>query len=328
MSWTRRKLPGAVPDAAFVPGPVWRPWCRWGGLALLIVVGLLAVWISRRNAPSDVAAPRAVAHAAAPARPGDMPGAERSTRWQQRAEARLARGDLAGAAADYQAALDEDLRNAQIWARLGEVYLRCGQPREALIALGKARALQPLDVDLINSMGVAWYQQDRLEKARACFERVRKAQPSHTNSLFNLMLCGLANGDAVTVRSLLAEYLRLNPADPAALRELAFQEVLRGDYPRAQHLLNRALRANPDWTPLYLDAVAVAALRWRMDETREWLGEVERRTNPATALRLLREPALAGIRRAREGQALEKELAARAGAAAATYPDLLLAPKF
>ena len=177
------------------------------------------------------------------------------------AQALARRGDLAGATAAAEAALDEGLRHPFLLNLRALRLERAGDLAGALSALEEARALQPRDAGVLNALGLLHLQAGRpaeaLEALDAAVEARGDLAPFHAN-----------RGTALEASSRLADAetafgraLALEPGQPVATAGLAALAGRRGRHDLALRLAEAALRLLPDHAGATLVAAAAETAR-------------------------------------------------------------------
>ena len=180
--------------------------------------------------------------------------------YNNRGAARNRRGDVDGALADFELALERQPDYAVALANRAGILRRRGRPRQALADLDRALALTPHDPRLYRARGLARAELGSLAAARADYDRALDLDPD----------------DAVARNN--RGFLRLRSADPAgALADLERALALRPGYGLAHRSRGDALAA--------LGRPAAACQAWR---------SAARHGAPAVASRLAGCPAAHG----------------------------------
>lgn len=163
---------------------------------------------------------------------------------------------------------------------LATALLDAGRPREAMVPLERAIALEPGFAAAHLNLGLALLQQHRIDEAAGSFVRASQLDPKMAMAHFDLALVRLeerrdgdaekelgaalaldpsiarahlllarrlaARGRTADARAHLEEALRLDPLDPEAHRDLALVDLTDGDAPAAVAELRETLRLAPD----------------------------------------------------------------------------------
>ena len=156
----------------------------------------------------------------------------------------LARGNLAAAESEAQAASAS--RNPQPSAILvsAEVKLRAGKPAEALQEIERAQAVfaerrmgSVYNLEFLR--GDALARMSRLEEAEAAFRAEIRAFPAHSEPYANLAVLRFMKGDRPELDKLLNEMVRANPSPRSYLLAASTLDAL-GQKERAAAFRNRS----------------------------------------------------------------------------------------
>ncbi|NTV14940.1 MAG: tetratricopeptide repeat protein [Desulfobulbaceae bacterium] len=148
----------------------------------------------------------------------------------------------------------------------GDLYYNDGALTEAIREYQLGLELAPENVNLLNSLGVAYVKFNRLSKAAACFERVLGLEPDNFMALFNLGSTWLTLGREDLAGAYLERGLRVNDAFFDLVLQLAGLYCRSGQYGRVVELLDPAV-ADPE------ERLA----EWEMAAACRYLGEALRR---------------------------------------------------
>ncbi len=132
---------------------------------------------------------------------------------------------------------------------------RRGAPALALLCVGASAALacgcgepapelSPAEIVAARTSGLAFLQRDRLDDARAEFERLVEGAPGEAAGYHGLGLVALRSGDLDAADRWLAEARERNPGDPEIELALASLRWEAGDTDAARALLEAALAAD------------------------------------------------------------------------------------
>lgn len=136
------------------------------GMCFGIILGWVLATQDANRAPTvPAAAPPAAAPAAAAQQP---PAALDETRVKA-----------------LQAAIQQDPKNADNHAQLGNTYFDAEQWTNAIDAYERSLQLNPNDVNVSTDLGVSYFYANRADDALAQFERSLKMDPEHTKTLLN-----------------------------------------------------------------------------------------------------------------------------------------------
>ncbi|MBU0678107.1 MAG: tetratricopeptide repeat protein [Verrucomicrobia bacterium] len=216
------------------------------------------------------------------------------------------------AIAKYREALEVWPYLTEGWAEIGKLYLYKREFLKAQIALQRAVESDPGAPQTLNDLAVSHLYQAHIDKAMELLQAVIDIDPQYAPPLFNMALCHLARDQRVEARDFLRQFLRLKPGDARALKELAFLDASDGDYRQALTHLKEGIEDSPEWSPLYFDAAAAAALMGDSEEAISLLEKAETLTSPRIAYQMYQQPAFRQIRMIELGKLFEKRLAERA----------------
>jgi tetratricopeptide (TPR) repeat protein len=123
----------------------------------------------------------------------------------------------------------------------GDLYYNDGALTEAIREYQLGLELAPENVNLLNSLGVAYVKCNRPPKAAACFERVLALEPDNFMALFNLGSTWLTLGRDDLAVGYLERGLQVNGAYFDLVLQLAGIYCRCGQYERVVELLNPAV---------------------------------------------------------------------------------------
>jgi len=123
----------------------------------------------------------------------------------------------------------------------GDLYYNDGALTEAIREYQLGLELAPENVNLLNSLGVAYVKFNRLAKAAACFERVLALEPDNFMALFNLGSTWLTMGRDDLAVGYLERGLQVNGAYFDLVLQLAGLYCRSGQYGRVVKLLDPAV---------------------------------------------------------------------------------------
>ncbi len=134
--------------------------------------------------------------------------------------------------------------------RLDLAFTRAARRAAGLAAvlgcLLAAPALASVESELAFHRGVVAYGQERLDEARALFEKVLELDPNDTVAIHYLALIAQKQGDSARARELIERGLALEPDDPDLLVDLGVLQLQAGQTAEARQSFDRALAARPD----------------------------------------------------------------------------------
>jgi tetratricopeptide (TPR) repeat protein len=162
-------------------------------------------------------------------------------------EARLKRlvGDLEGAAASYQAALERDAALLEAMLELGGLHLRMKDVDKAFDAYSLAIYHDPSSAEAYCGLGEAYARRDETEAAAACFRRAIELDPgmARPHALLGIQLGKKkANEEAIAE---LQRAIALDPEDPLAHGQLGNLYVRLERYEEARSAYERLCELTP-----------------------------------------------------------------------------------
>jgi Flp pilus assembly protein TadD len=113
--------------------------------------------------------------------------------------------------------------SAEAYARFqeGTRLLDSGNSHAAVVALERARELEPEKGSIREALARAYYRSQRVDAARAEFEKVLELDPVNDYAHFGLGMCLLRSGDRAGARGHLKMATIMRPDDEA------YQDALR-----------------------------------------------------------------------------------------------------
>lgn len=130
----------------------------------------------------------------------------------------------------------------------GDLYYNEGDLVRAMGEYRRGLRLDPTNVNLLNSMGVACVQLNRARAARTYFQQALDADEKNFMALFNLGFVFLEDGNQATARELWERALTVDGEHADLLQHLGVLCCRQGDFVQARELLGRCeglIRTNP-----------------------------------------------------------------------------------
>ena len=130
----------------------------------------------------------------------------------------------------------------------GDVYYNEGDLVKAMGEYRQGLLLEPGNVNILNSMGVASIQLNRPKAARACFMKALGLAPRNFMALFNLGFICLDDNEFAEAQALWERALAVDSEHPDLLQHLGMLYCRRGRYAEAREVLERCdalIRKNP-----------------------------------------------------------------------------------
>jgi len=208
----------------------------------------------------------------------------------------------------YCEALSFNQNNSKVWKSLGQWYVLAGDLLMAELSYNVALKLGALDGDLLNDLGVLFYQEGRTEEAMEMWSIARGLPRWLGVTDFNEGLVWLEQGEWAEALYRITRYTEHAPRDVEALRVQAYLLKEMGQPMDALRILQKALTENPSNPALYGDVAAAAALSWLPDVALEHLEKLEELSSPELVLAVLQEPAFSEFRKTRMGKSMESIL--------------------
>jgi protein O-GlcNAc transferase len=157
------------------------------------------------------------------------------------------------AAAQFQRAISLDPSLASAYYHLGSVSLNQGDPAAAVSELTKANDLAKENVEYTLQLGRALRANDQEEAALIVFKQLLAADPSSTDTQYELALTLQANDNPREALPLFKQVVTARPQDSAALTNLGLALVQTGDAKGAVVFYLRALALNAQNATLLQD---------------------------------------------------------------------------
>jgi Flp pilus assembly protein TadD len=132
-------------------------------------------------------------------------------------------GDGPGSSTGPEDRLPEGEGEGEAYARFqeGSRLLESGNTHAAVVALERARDLEPEKGSIREALARAYFRSQRVEAARAEFEKVLELDPVNDYAHFGLGMCLLRKGDRAAARGHLKMATIMRP------EEEAYQDALR-----------------------------------------------------------------------------------------------------
>ncbi len=161
----------------------------------------------------------------------------------------------------YRRAVDLAPDYEEAWAQLATGHMQAGRWEDAAGPLAEALRLNPQDGVARLNEGVLWLNTGRAAEARARFDEIAALEPHRVDAWYNLALAAERLGDHAQAAQAWRRAIDLDPANGAALNNLAWLLATRlGDPAQAEALARRAVAldgTNAQW----LDTLAETLFR-------------------------------------------------------------------
>jgi Flp pilus assembly protein TadD len=176
-------------------------------------------------------------------------------------------GNYAGAVRLYRRGLELEPENVELLNAIGFALFQQGNSREAVAELERALAIDPRHWKAHNNMALASIDLGELELAEAHYRESLEIQPQpaiHNDLGVVLERMGLQEEAVSEYR----KALRLDPRSSAAHTNLGISEARAGDYAEAEKHLRAALETDPDSAAARKALAQVLVSTGRGDEAR------------------------------------------------------------
>jgi Flp pilus assembly protein TadD len=184
---------------------------------------------------------------------------------RERAGQLLYRGEYRAAIRQYQRLLKRDPNDHELLNDLGVALLEADRVEEAIQCLQRANRIRENAIHL-NNLGRAYLRQRAFRKAMATFEKARELDPEDPQPWFNLTVCLRVQGKRAEALAELHKFLVAFPSHPGARNDLALCFEAKGDRKMAVAHLHRALEADDGYTPARLNIVRILCDMGRIED--------------------------------------------------------------
>ncbi len=166
--------------------------------------------------------------------------------WQHRANVRQANGDLEGARAAGERALELDPQNPLVLRRQIFRWAWTHEPERALTYVDELLRVDPLSLEGLFPIGILYLRLGRFDDMERTIERMRSIDPQSTQYLWDAWLLAISRGDLVTALGLAEEATRIDIGDPEGPSWIAMHYFDLGDVAAAKYWTDAALRLDPE----------------------------------------------------------------------------------
>jgi len=147
--------------------------------------------------------------------------------------------------ADRIARIKEQFLDAYSFLRAGMANERTGNYPAAVKAYERGLAVEPGNVELLNSLGFALFQQGKSQEAVAALEKAVAIDPKHWKSHNNLALAAIDLGELEVAEAHYRDSLAIKP-QPAIYNDLGFVLERQGLSDEAIRAYRRAIELDPE----------------------------------------------------------------------------------
>ncbi len=145
---------------------------------------------------------------------------------------------------DAIAKIDEQFLDAYSFLRAGMANERTGNYPRAVDAYRRGLEVAPTDVELLNSLGFALFQQGESEEAIVALEQALEVDPRHWKAHNNMALASIDLGELELAEAHYRESIAIQP-QPAIYNDLGFVLERQGLVDEATELYREALALEP-----------------------------------------------------------------------------------
>jgi Tfp pilus assembly protein PilF len=163
-------------------------------------------------------------------------------------DALVAKGDFAGARAEYQKALAtvQDGDKPVVLAAIGATFVNEGDIDAAKQTYEQSLALDPNHIESLKGMcNIVAYQGD-MKLADELYARIPADEPIHPNVLITMAMGHFNQGDAETAKALLDRAIRDSPDNALSHYYRGLTELSLGDNDAARADLQKSLELDPN----------------------------------------------------------------------------------
>ena len=167
--------------------------------------------------------------------------------------------------ADSIAKIKEQFLDAYSFLRAGMANERTGDYAGAVRAYQRGLAVAPENVELLNSLGFALFQQGKSREAVAAYEKALAANPKHWKAHNNMALASIDLGELEDAEAHYRESLAIEP-QPAIYNDLGFVLERQGMTEEAAELYRKSLELDPESASAHFNLAGSLARRGEFAE--------------------------------------------------------------
>jgi tetratricopeptide (TPR) repeat protein len=175
-------------------------------------------------------------------------------------------GEIDGAIAQYQMALEIEPANAETHNNLGYALLQKGRTDEAILQLQKALELRPGYAHACSNLGLAFRQKGRLDEAAAMFQKALELEPGIAGVHNNLGIVLRQKGRVDEAIAQFQQALAIQPDFAEAYHNLGNALLQKGQVDEAIACFQKALQIQPDYVEAYNHLGTALRRKGRVDE--------------------------------------------------------------
>lgn len=246
--------------------------------------------------------------AAQPSSVDDPEKVQQAMYFVREAESKLAAGMLDDAEKYYDKALLLFPDTTFVNKRLGHICLSQGKYDRAIGYFSAALDTDEFMAESLNELGIAYLYAGRSEKALASFNAAINADDQFVEPVYNAGLALRQLNQLAAAREKIEEFLRREPGDARAYRELGMLSLAESNEADALAMLEQAMILDDSWSMPYLDAAVIYVASTNYIKALEALDLALDRTTPVKVFRLYNAPAFREVRLMAESRPFEARL--------------------
>ena len=158
-----------------------------------------------------------------------------------------AQGHMAAAQDCYLAVLAQDTRHFAALRELSDVARCLGQAEQAVGFAERALAIQPVAPDVLNNLGAALSELNRMAEAEAALSLSIRQNPGQIESLYNLGIVLHKQGKDNPAIELFQRVIDCDGRHAKAFYNLGVVQQGLGDFPKAEASYRQAIEIDPDY---------------------------------------------------------------------------------
>jgi tetratricopeptide (TPR) repeat protein len=163
-----------------------------------------------------------------------------------------ARGDIAGAAEQWNATVQQIPEWTEGWFKLGDMAVRQGNPTEAELYYRRVLTLRPESFEALNGLGLLFMDKGDLNEAIRFFQKAIEVNPKFAQVHVNWGLLESRRGNLDAAEAHYREALRCDPDSTAAHIDLGNLLAAQQKHTQAIEQYSQALRVQPNEAAVHL----------------------------------------------------------------------------
>jgi tetratricopeptide (TPR) repeat protein len=183
---------------------------------------------------------------------------------------------------DSIAKIEERFVDAYSFLRAGVANERTGNYAGAVRVYRRGLAVAPENVELLNSLGFALFQQGKSQEAVAALEEALEVDPKYWKAHNNMALASIDLGELAVAEAHYRESLAIEP-QPAIYNDLGFVLERQGMTEEAVEMYRKSLELDPESAPAHYNLAASLARSGEFAEAeRHFRAALEQKPNAQT----------------------------------------------